>query len=915
MGEVVLVGRDRERRSLRDELDRARSGEPRVVLVEGEPGMGKTALLRRFVSDLEPGQVLVASGDPSEREVPFAVVDQLMRGAGRGSMESMSLDLTTSATDPILVGAALLAAFGELQAEDALVLVVDDAHWADLPSLQALTFALRRLAADRVLAVFATRPGQLAPLAAAISALADSRGRYLPLEGLSPEDVQSMASISGVEALLPRDARRLQEHTGGNPLHVSALLEEWTPEEMGGRRDAPLPAPRSYADIISARLAAFSDGALRWIRAASVIGIHASLIAVTALAGFATPFPSGDEAVDSGLVEIYGEGSGMEVAFHHPLSHSAVYHAIPAGERSELHRRAAALATDEQTRLRHLVLAATGPDDDLAAELESFSTREAARGAWASAVWGVVAASGAAASDEDRERRVLIGIEYAISAGDAGTVGALAPKVAAFVDTPRRRFILGLLAAVSGRQKEAEELLRGTWEALGDPPSDPELAKKVGGWLSPLIVNQGRSSEVLDWARTALSNLPDSASGVPNLGMVLIAFGGTGDSDEGLSLVEGLSEQDEPEVWSTELLMGRGLLRFWKEDFDGALDDLERVGSITRERGPFVDFLISLFYRSDLEYRAGRWDDAITHGELAASIGEDADQPWVLALVHGVAAFPLASRGEWEPAERHARLAAAAAEQLGDLAARIWAAMAQGRLAHARRDFAAVADAFVPLLGLEHTEGLWDPGIQPWEALYAEALIRLDRLEEGEAVLDHLEARLGETGLPSARADAARVRGFVHAAHGRDDAAAAAFERGLEVVRTIDRPFLEGRNELAYGEFLRRRGKRAAAAKHLESAKGRFEQLRARPYVEWTDAELAACGLTPKPRGEQTTSFTPQELAVATLVSEGRSNREAAAELVVSVKTVEYHLGHVFAKLGVRSRSQLTRKMFEQLPV
>jgi ATP/maltotriose-dependent transcriptional regulator MalT len=396
--------------------------------------------------------------------------------------------------------------------------------------------------------------------------------------------------------------------------------------------------------------------------------------------------------------------------------------------------------------------------------------------------------------------------------------------------------------------------------------------------------------------------------------MVLITFGATGHFDEGLGLVEGVFEDDDLEVWSTELLVGRGVLRVYTEDVEGARRDLERVRSITRERGPFVDFLISLFYRSDLEYRIGRWDDAVTYGELAASVAEDANQPWVLALVHGVAAFPLASRGEWEPAQRHASRAREAAEQLGDLAAKIWAAMAQGRLAHARRDFNAMVDAFAPLLALEHTEGLWDPGIQPWEALYAESLIHIGRMEEGEAVLGRLEARLGETGLPSARADAARVRGMIRAANSRDDEATAAFERSLEIVRTIERPFLEGRNELAYGEFLRRRGKRGAASEHLLAARERFERLRARPYLEWTDAELAACGLTPHPRGEQPASFTPQELAVATLVSQGMSNREAAAELVMSVKTVEYHLGHVFSKLGVRSRSQLTRKMFEVQP-
>jgi DNA-binding CsgD family transcriptional regulator len=912
MEKAVLVGRERELGLLHEELERARSGDPRVVLVEGEAGIGKTALIRRFVDDLGDYRVLHASGDLSEQQVPFAVVDQLMRVADNDSSTPVAIDLSAEAQDPITVGATLLAAFGDLQGEETLVVVIDDAHWVDLASLQALTFALRRLVADSVLAVFVTRPGLIETLAPSIPALAGEHGLHLPVSGLSPEEVVSLAQRLGVEEITARDAERLQEHTKGNPLHVTALLQEMGPEELGERSDAPMPAPRSYAEVVHQRLSAFPEPSLRLIRAAAVLGMRAALGTAMALAAVGITAPAVDAAVDSELVYLRGSGPGTEVIFHHPLTHSAVYHRIPPELRSELHVGAAALATEEQTRLRHLVLASTGADPDLADELETFARGEATRGAWSSGVWGMLASADASPERERNEQRTLVAIELAIAAGDAQTVTTLAPKLEDFSESPRRAYILGLLAVVAGRQKQAEVLLRVVWDALGDPPSDPALAASVGGWLAPLMVNQGRSSEVIDWARKVLANVPESAKGVPNLGTVLITLGATGNADEGLELVKDLPQDEELETWSTDLLAGRGVLRVWTEDLEGARQDLRRVISVARKRGPFVDLALALFYLCDTEYRLGRWDESMMHGELAASASEDAGQLWILALVHGIAIAPLAGRGDWEPAEQHARKAAQAAETLGDMGARLWAGMGAARLAHARRDFALVVAALEPLPKSQHLEGMWDPGVQPWQTLYAEAMIQLGNLEDGGNTLRDLEDRLGDAGLPSARSDAARVRGMLEAARGRDDEAEAAFGRSLEIVGSLERPFLAGRNELAYGEFLRRKGRRRDASRHLLAARGCFELLGARPYTERTDGELAACGLTPTPRGERSTNLTPQEVAVATLVSQGVSNREAAAELVVSVKTIEYHLGHIYAKLGVRTRGQLTHKLSEQ---
>jgi DNA-binding NarL/FixJ family response regulator len=573
---------------------------------------------------------------------------------------------------------------------------------------------------------------------------------------------------------------------------------------------------------------------------------------------------------------------------------------------------------DETARWRHLVLGSIGPDQYLEAELEGFARRAAISGAWVTAGWAMLAAADLSPARQDRERHTLDAIQYAITAGDGGTVMRLAPRLGEFEDTAYRRCGLGAIALISGHMSEAESLLRSAWAALGETGNDQTLAATIEGWLCAVLVNAGRSSEGLEWARDLAGRAVNGEQGLTNVPIAVISSAAVGYAGavQTLTSLPVLPEGDDLSIVSTDLLTGRGVVHVWTEDLQNAERDLSRVMAVARRNGPFVDFLIALFYLSDVYYRLGRWDDAITLGELAASAGEDADQAWVLALVHGVAAFPLAGRGAWELAERHALGARAASEQIGDLASVWWAAMAGGRLAHARRDFQGVVSAFEPLLAWPHTtDGLWNSGVQPWEALYAEALVNLGRLDDAESVLGGLESRLAQC-PPSARADAARVRGMLDSSRGQNDSAIRSFIAGGELAAPLGQPFLEARNELAHGEFLRRRGERKAALQHLTRAQTLFRDLGAMPYTEHVEQELRACGLQPRIRTySEASALTPQELAVANLVCKGMTNRDVATELFVSGKTVEAHLGSIYAKVGVHSRTQLTLKLLHERPV
>jgi DNA-binding CsgD family transcriptional regulator len=232
--------------------------------------------------------------------------------------------------------------------------------------------------------------------------------------------------------------------------------------------------------------------------------------------------------------------------------------------------------------------------------------------------------------------------------------------------------------------------------------------------------------------------------------------------------------------------------------------------------------------------------------------------------------------------------------------------MARARLAEARADPAGVLAALEPLRALPFRDAIDEPGFWAWPDLYAEALVALDRVAEADALLVPHEERAAERGRASPIARLARARGRVEAAAGRPDGAEAAFDRALAALAGVTLPFEEARVELAAGAFRRRIGQRRRAVDLLDAARRRFVALRAVPYVQRCDRELAASGRRPAAADDRNrVGLTSQELVVARLAAAGRSNREVAVELVVSVKTVEFHLRNVFHKLGVTTRREL----------
>ena len=905
-----FVGRVGELGALEAALEDARAARPRVALVHGPAGMGKSALLERFLRRLEGVRVLRASGEETESALAYGLVAQLLAGLPEPLPGALcSLRAAGPSADPLTVGAALVDLLGVLQDDGLVAVVVDDAHWADTPSLQALVFALRRLRVDRVMSVLAARDEALEALPQGLHRLvASETGRDVRLTGLPAADLHTLAASLGAGHLPTSAVERLARHTGGSPLHVRALLAELPASALLGEE---LPAPRSFSGFVLFRLASCTPDAEALVVAASVLGLRCRLGVAARLAQVRDPLAALERAAAAALLEASPSPTASEVAFTHPLVRAAIYHDLAPTRRAALHARAAELVEDEAASLRHRVAGTPAEDADLAAAVEDFARRESRRGAPASAAAAFMSAARVTPGSAERERRLIEAADCLLLAGDFAQAAALAAEFVGLSDSPHRRWALGQLAFVGGRLEEAEQLFLSAWKEC-DPRADPELAARVANQLATVYVNRALGPETVEWARRALKAAPDLSVGIAKPPWLLVVgLAASGRPEQGLALADGSLKSDAPpDPRRVEWLAGRGTVRMWVDDLRGASDDLSAVAEFCRRRGPFHQGVMAMFYLSETEYRRGRWDEAVIHGELAVSAAVDADQAWMLAIVHAVTAFPLAGRGEWERAEAHARSAAEAATALGPAADITWAAVARARLSIAAGDYARAAAALEPVPELAaRGPALEEPNIQPWRELYAEALVRLGRLEEAEALLAPLEALGAERGRHSSQAGAARVRGLLEAARGRDDEASVAFEVGLGHAAQVEMPFERALLEDAYGRVLRRAGERRRAQERLTSAQAVYAHLGARPYLERVERELAACGLTPVRRSVgRHLQLTPQELAVARLVAAGKTNREAAAELVVSAKTVGYHLGHVYAKLGVSSRTQLAAR-------
>ena len=905
----MFVGRRNELASLLAQAAEARGAHPRVVLLTGEPGIGKTALAHRFVSQAQGFQLWEASGEEAEQLLTFGVIEQLVRGAPAPSSPALA-DLgsrNSEARDPIWVGAGLLELLGAMQESGPVLLLIDDAQWADRPSLQALVFALRRLQADRVLTLMVSRSGSPRGHLAGVHRLVEhGHGAWVRVRGLDASSIRDLGASMGVDHLSSRAADRIRAHTGGSPLHATAIFDELIPAILREPSDLPLPSTADFGALVRSRLDGCTPEAQRLVGAASVLGLSCRLAIAGRLADLGEMLVPLEGAMSAHLLEERGSPADRLIAFPHPLVQAAAYHALGPAHRAELHERAASLVNDEASALRHRVAAARGPDPQLAADLIIFGIHVARRGSWDAAADALLSASRLTADGPERDQRILMAAEYMLLGGAVDDVLALVAEIEVQAPTARRGFVLGSLAMTSGRYDKAQDLLAAAYEDC-HPVRDHPLAEEIAAQLARVHMGRGHGPEAALWATRSLDTRRARSPVADSLSVLAIGLLFAGRAPEAAAAVAELPDaraldDDAP----LDGFIGRGYVRVVSDDPTAALDDLAPVAERLRRSGPAHQAIEALTMLATAEYRIGDWDDATVHGQLAASLAEDADQTWLLAGAHAAACAPLAARGAWEAATAHADAARHAADLVGAEFGIAQAAMASASIARARGDHESVIHSLEPLLPLADLGGIGEPGVLDWPIVYAEALVGLSRIRDAETVVSRFSRLAHERNRAQSIAGADRLRAMLDAALGRADDAEVSFVASLAILDDVHLPFERALTELEYGRFLVREGFNRAAVWQLDAARERFSDLDARPFVNECVAALVRCGMAPASDGGHARwRLTPQEVSVARLVATGRTNRQVADELVVSIKTVEYHLANVYGKLRIRSRQEL----------
>lgn len=904
----MLVGREREQGLLAGVVASARVGEGTALVLSGEAGIGKSALLDA-VAGSAGMRVLRATGSEAESAVPFGALLQLLRPAlvhldripvpQAGALASALALRPGPGGDRFAIGAATLSLLSRFAEDEPLAVLVDDAHLLDLPSAQALTFAARRLAADRIVVLAAVREGHSCPFS-------DAGLPVLTVAGLSLQAAGQLLSAHGPG---PGAAAvtRLHELTGGNPLALVELAADVGTLELAPA-GAPVPVPASLARVFARRVDRLSAAARTVVLVAAAGGTDLELV-LRACRLLAVDVSALDEAADAGLVQVDADA----VVFRHPLVRSAVYADAAAGVRRAVHRALAGAVAgpDADRRAWHLGQAALGPDEDVAHALDEVAGRARARSAHAVAATASERAARLSPDDVDRARRLVAAGESAWQAGLGEHADALLARSAALQPPPALRAriagVRGSIAARTGSVELARDLLvsAGAEVAASDPDTaivllaEAILACFFLADTATVLRAAGEIDRLVGRARTDRARLVGEMAG--GVAGVLTGRGGPGRIRRAVEQVDAdgpLVEDPRVVPW---LVLGPLFLR---ESTTGrAL--VQTVVASLRRRSVVGGLPYLLFHLGRDQATTDHWDVAeLTYAE-GIHLAREAGQATDLAACLAGLAWLEARQGREGGCREHAAEALALSGSRRVALFECWSLFALGELelGLGRPDVAlGHLDRLDDLL---EELGVVDADLSPAPER-VDALMRVGREGQARAVAQRYAEKAAAKGQPWALARAARAVGLTCPDVELDEH----FGRGLhDHARTLD-SFELARTQLAYGARLRRARRRVDARPPLRAALTLLESLGATSWADQAAGELRATGETAHRRTLSVLQdLTPQELQVARMLAAGATTKGAAAALFLSPKTVEYHLRHVYVKLGVSSRQELAGRL------
>jgi DNA-binding NarL/FixJ family response regulator len=905
----VLYGRDPERSRIGELLDDARASRSGVLVISGEPGVGKSALLEDAREQAGDMRVLSGAGVESEAQLPFAALHQIVRPI-LGHAESLpqpqaaalrgALGLAAGGSDDrFLVSLAVLSLLAEAAEERPLLCLVDDAQWLDDASADALVFVARRLEAEGIVMLFAAREGDVRQFEA--PGLPE-----LQLGGLDAAAGGTLIDRSAGVALSPELRDRLVVETGGNPLALLELSSGLSEAQLSGTEAvlAPIPVSARVEHAFLARVERLPEDTQTLLLVASADDSGELTTVLRAAAQLGAEAEALDGAEQAGLLHVHG----TRLELRHPLVRSAVYQAAPVSRRQTVHGALAHVLegeADADRRAWHRAAAMVEPDPSVGDELEEAGERARRRSGFAAASLAFERAASLTADEEHRARRLTAAAETAWLAGRVERALVLLEAARPLVSEPIQRAdidrFLGLIEMTRGVPADACQLLLNA--ATEVAPSDGERALQLLNIAGLAAAYAGDREAAVAIAQHASDLHLEDPPFVRMLAQLLIglgayAEGNFADAAPKLRLALELAEElDDDAAKNPVALLFAGRAALYLGD-DPATYRTHREAAARARASGALSIVTQILPRLAItELWAGRWASGSANAREGVQLAREIGQHDLVAQQLVLLALVAALRG----AEDECRSLAAESRELASarrlgivLELADWALalleLGLGRPEEALRRCREVSATLVVFWG----------GLDR-----IEAAIRSGEPETAHGWLNVFELWADTTGAPWARAVALHCRALLS-----DDESEAErlFTAALDAHADAARPFERARSELAYGEFLRRVRRRVEAREHLRSALDGFETLGATLWAERARIELRASGQTARKRDPSTRNvLTMQELQIARFVAEGHTNREVAAQLFLSPRTIDFHLRNVYRKLGITSRTALAR--------
>ena len=917
-----IVGREAELARIEAFLEPG-STAPRVVLIEGQPGMGKTTLWSAAIEHALDRSWRVLQTRPTDAEATFAYagLGDLLESVADDDLAELPVPQRKALRvallreepegpnpDPRAVAVACLNTLRSLSAEGHLVVAVDDIQWLDPASAQAIAFAIRRLDGGSIRFLLARRFEDPPPSSSLDRALLNVAHARIEVGPIDSGTMSRLLAARLDHPLAGPTLRKIQASSAGNPLFAIELgraIGLASPSE-GASED--LPIPHTLLDLVGAPIRALPDATQRALAVVAILAGPTIELVSDAIGAPAEELLK--PAIDTHLVVIDGD----RIRFAHPLYAVAARSSLAPAAQRETHARLAEIVPDPEQRARHLALATLHADESVAAALEEAAVRARARGApdAAAELWAMARRLTPPDRTEDAARRGLQEARELVMVGDYAHVREL---VEGMLSGPmpadhrwEARNVLAIVYCWAFDLHKGVALYRQAIEDAGD--DDARRLSFEGGMTGALDLLGEDYREALahgyaelelaerfeDETRavTALRGIARNEqrlTGRMPVDMIERALGASG-----LFETSARSPAGRRSAWPT--------CSAGPTTSSGGLAKWDWLLGEAAARGETHSLIDTLSRTVICECALGRFDRAMAHAEEGCLLTGDSGAPVFEAILLAERALVWAHLGNVEAARRDAAVAIELASTGNPQADRI-AAWALGTLELSLDDAAAAHEHFGPLVASRRSAGVAEPGEMRFVTDEVEALVGIGRLDDAEALLGWFEGLAEASRRMGALAACARGRALLLVANGDVDAAVGEIARSVELYRGVTEPFGLARSLLVLGTIERRRLHKRIARETLDAAVAQFDELGARLWARAARAELGRIG----GRVASPDALTPTEERVAALVAEGRTNREVGTILVVSERTVEGHLSRIYAKIGVRSRAELAHRL------